>query len=70
MKKSQQELKRKKLRNRRFQNLAEIAVVYHDISKSLLLEYEDGFRKKTTKKTQQVRNNNAFEILTKFMLFS
>jgi len=66
MEKSQQELKRTRLRNRRFKNLAEIAVVYHDISKSLLLEYEDGFRKKA-KKTQHVSNKNAFEIRRKYI---
>jgi len=49
MEKSQQELKRTRLRKRRFKNLAEIAVVYHDLSKSLLLESEDGFRKKQRK---------------------
>jgi len=48
--KSQQELKRTRLENRRYQNLAELAVVYHKMSKSLVTEYEDGKRKKIKKK--------------------
>jgi len=48
--KSQQELKRTRLENRRYKNLAELAVVYHKISKSLTTEYEDGKRKKIKKK--------------------
>jgi len=28
--------------NRRYKNLAELAVVYHKMSKSLVTEYEDG----------------------------
>ena len=31
-------------------NLAELAVVYHKMSKSLVIEYEDGKRKKIKKK--------------------
>jgi len=49
MEKSQQELKRTKLRKRRFKNLAEIAVVYHNISKSLLLHKKTVSGKKTKK---------------------
>jgi len=48
--KSQQELKRTRLENRRCKNLAELAVVYHKMSKSLVTEYEDGKRKKIKKK--------------------
>ena len=48
--KSQQELKRTRLENRRYKNLAELAVVYHKMSKSLVTEYEDGKRKKIKKK--------------------
>jgi len=56
MEKSQQELKRTRLQNRRFKNLAEIAVVYDRIS-GLIREYDDGFRSKakqifTKKKTK------------------
>jgi len=40
--KSQQELKRKRLEDRRYKNLAELAVVYHKMRKSLVTEYEDG----------------------------
>jgi len=47
--KSQQELKRTCLENRRYKNLAELAVVYHKMSKSLVIEYEDGKRKKIKK---------------------
>jgi len=48
--KSQQELKITRLENRRYKNLAELVVVYHKISKSLVTEYEDGKRKKIQKK--------------------
>jgi len=50
--KSQQELKRTRLENRRYKNLAELAVVglYHKMSKSLVTEYEDGKRNKIKKK--------------------
>jgi len=48
--KSQQELKRTRLENIRYKNLAELAVVYHKMSKSLVTEYEDGKRKKIKKK--------------------
>jgi len=51
--KSQQELKRTRLENRRYKNLAELAVVYHKMSKSLVIEYEDRKRKKI-KKTEMV----------------
>jgi len=39
-----------RLENRRYKNLAELAVVYHKMSKSLVTEYEDGKRKKIKKK--------------------
>jgi len=39
-----------RLENRRYKNLAELAVVYHKMSKSLVTEYEDGKRKKINKK--------------------
>jgi len=48
--KSQQELKRTRLENRRYKNLAELAVVYQKMSKSLVTEYENGKRKKIKKK--------------------
>jgi len=48
--KPQQELKRTRLENRRYKNLAELAVVYHKMSKSRVTEYEDGERKKIKKK--------------------
>ena len=48
--KSQKKLKRTCLENRRYKNLAELAVVYHKMSKSLVTEYEDGKRKKIKKK--------------------
>jgi len=48
--KSLQELKRTRLENRRYKNLAELAVVYHKMSNSLVTEYEDGKRKKIKKK--------------------
>jgi len=48
--KSQLELKRTRLENRRYKNLAEQAVVYHKMSKSLVTEYEDGKRKKIKQK--------------------
>ena len=48
--KSQQELKRMRLENRRCKNLAELAVVHHKMSKSLVTEYEDGKQKKIEKK--------------------
>jgi len=48
--KSQQELKRTCLENTRYKNLAELAVAYHKMSKSLVTEYADGKRKKIKKK--------------------
>jgi len=48
--KSQQELKRTHLENRRYKNLAELAAVYHKMCKSQVTEYEDGKRKKIKKK--------------------
>jgi len=48
--KSQQELKRTRLENRRYKILAELAVVCHKMSKSLVTEYEDSKRKKIIKK--------------------
>jgi len=48
--KSQQELKRTRLENRRYKNLAELAVVYHKMSKSLVTEYEDLNERKLKRK--------------------
>ena len=39
--------------NRRYKNLAELAVVYHKMSKSLVTEYEDGKRKEIEKKEME-----------------
>jgi len=46
MEKSQQELKRTRLQNRRFKNLADIAVVYDQSISGLIRKYDDGFRSK------------------------
>ena len=46
--KSQQRLKRTRLENRRYKNLAELAVVYHKVSKTLV--HENGKQKKIKKK--------------------
>jgi len=48
--KSQQELKRTRLRNGKYRNLAELAVVYHCTHDALVAEHENGFRKKFSKK--------------------
>jgi len=48
--KSHQELKRTRLRNRKYKNLAELAVVYHRTRDALVAEHEDGLRKKFAKK--------------------
>jgi len=50
MEKSQQELKRTRLQNRRFKNLAENAVAYDPSISGLIRENADGFR--ATKKTK------------------
>ena len=39
---------RERFENRRYKNVAELAVVYHKMSKSLVTGYEDGKRKKIT----------------------
>jgi len=66
MEKSQQELKRTKLRKRRFKSLAEIAVVYHDISKSLLLHKKTVSGKKQRKaiceQQQRFCNKNIYVV--------
>ena len=48
--KSQQELKRTRLENRRHKNLAELAVVYQKMSKSLVTEYEHVNERKLKRK--------------------
>jgi len=61
MEKSQHELKRTRLQSRRFKNLAEIAVVYHQSIRGLIREYEDGFRAtKKTKFTKSIKEVNNF----------
>ena len=72
--KSQQELKKTRLENRRYKNLAELAVVYHKMSKSLATEHEDGKRKKIKKRNGRiyffiaaiflVDNTNALHMFT------
>jgi len=50
MKKSQQELKRTRLENRKFKDLATFAVQYDQHSNALISEYYDGFRKTSFKR--------------------
>jgi len=44
MEKSQQELKRTRMENRKFKDLASFAIQYHLHSDALAVEYDDGFR--------------------------
>jgi len=46
MEKSQQELKRTRLQNRRLKKLAEIAAVYNKSISGQIREYDDGFSSK------------------------
>ena len=48
--KSQQELKRTRFENRRYKNLAELAVVYHKMSKSLVTDMKMVNERKFKKK--------------------
>ena len=61
MEKSQQELKRTRLKTRRSNNLAEIVVVYDESISGLIWEYEDGFRvTKKAKFTKNIEEVNSF----------
>jgi len=68
--KSQQELKRTRLRNRKYKNLAELAVIYHRTHDGLMAEHEDGFRKEFAKNLWYYihQSNIRSEVCMYFML--
>jgi len=59
MEKSQQDLKRTRLENRKFKDLATFAVQYDQHSNALILEYYDGFR--TTSFKRKVRPTHCLQ---------